>query len=242
MATMLARILWLQGFPDQALAAAQEAIDAAGRSGHLFPMFYALILAGLPTALWVGALDEARAQLDVLRKHGSGDHSMEPWVRCFAGVIRLREGTGRGMLVGSYVETRIDIPPIRFLADLVSAREPALPPDEVEPVDALWNISELLRVDAELLLWQGAPGAAAAAETKLQPALEIARAQMTLPWELRAATSLARLWWRSGRTGEARKLLAEAYGKFTEGFGTSDLILARGLLAEFGSFRRLPEE
>ncbi len=37
-------------------------------------------------------------------------------------------------------------------------------------------------------------------------------------------------------------LLAATYGKFTEGFGTSDLILARGLLAEFGSFRRLPEE
>jgi hypothetical protein len=51
----------------------------------------------------------------------------------------------------------------------------------------------LLRVDAELLLWHDAPGAATAAETKLLRTLEIAREQSALSWELRAAMSAARL-------------------------------------------------
>jgi predicted ATPase/DNA-binding winged helix-turn-helix (wHTH) protein len=226
MATLLARILWLQGFPDQALAATREAINAARQNSHLFPMFYALILAGLPAALWVGDLDEAHRQLDVLKVHGAGDPSMEPWVRCFAGVINLREGNERDALIGAFVEARIDIPPLRALADLLSRSEANLPPPGPEPDDALWNTPELLRVDAELLLWHNAPGAATAAEAKLLRALEIARAQSALSWELRCSLSLARLWRRHGRATEARELLAATYGKFTEGFGTGDLVRA----------------
>jgi predicted ATPase len=63
-------------------------------------------------------------------------------------------------------------------------------------------------------------------------ALEIARGQTALSWELRAAMSLARLWRRHGRAAEARDLLAETYGKFTEGFSTSDLVQARKLMMD----------
>jgi hypothetical protein len=49
---------------------------------------------------------------------------------------------------------------------------------------------------------------------------------------LRAATSLARLWQRQGKKAEARQMLAEIYGWFTEGFGTADLREAKALLAE----------
>ena len=104
-----------------------------------------------------------------------------------------------------------------------------------EPVDVRWNTPELLRVDAELLLWHAAPDAVTAAEAKLLRALEIAREQSALSWELRAAMSLARLWRRHGRATEARDLLAATYGKFTEGFGTSDLFRARSLLADLES-------
>jgi predicted ATPase len=68
-------------------------------------------------------------------------------------------------------------------------------------------------------------------------ALEIARGQAALSWELRAATSLARLWRRHGQAAEARDLLAATYGKFTEGFGTSDLIRARSLIVDLESDR-----
>jgi predicted ATPase len=87
-----------------------------------------------------------------------------------------------------------------------------------------------LRVDAELLLWHGEPGAVSAAETKLQRSLELARQQAALFWELRTALSLARLRIGQDRLGDAQELLAPVFSKFTEGFGTSDLRSARAIL------------
>jgi predicted ATPase len=99
--------------------------------------------------------------------------------------------------------------------------------------DALWALPERLRVDAELLLWHNVPDAAAAAESKLLDAIDLARRQSTLAWELRAATSLARLWYDAGRATEARDLLASTCDRLTEGFGTHDVVTARRLLAEW---------
>ena len=61
-------------------------------------------------------------------------------------------------------------------------------------------------------------------------ALDIARRQQAKSWELRAATSLARLWQSQGKTQEARDLLAPVYDWFTEGFDTADLKDAKALL------------
>jgi tetratricopeptide (TPR) repeat protein len=66
----------------------------------------------------------------------------------------------------------------------------------------------------------------------LETALRVARRQQTKAYELRAATSLARLWGEQGRRSEARELLAPVYGWFTEGFDTADLKEAKGLLGE----------
>jgi predicted ATPase len=60
----------------------------------------------------------------------------------------------------------------------------------------------------------------------------IARRQQAKSYELRAATSLARLWGENGRRAEARELLAPVYGWFTEGFDSADLKEAKGLLDE----------
>ena len=72
----------------------------------------------------------------------------------------------------------------------------------------------------------------AKAEDSFRTALAIAREQGTRGYELRAATSLARLWSEQGRQGEARELLAPLYGSFTEGFDTPDLKDAKMLLDE----------
>jgi predicted ATPase len=64
----------------------------------------------------------------------------------------------------------------------------------------------------------------------LEEALRIARRQQAKSYELRAATSLARLWGEQGRRAEARDLLAPVYGWFTEGFDTADLKEAKALL------------
>jgi len=76
------------------------------------------------------------------------------------------------------------------------------------------------------------PANAAEAEALFQRALDIARAQEAKSFELRAATSLARLWQRQGKHAEARALLAPVYEWFTEGFDTGDLVEAKALLDE----------
>jgi len=78
------------------------------------------------------------------------------------------------------------------------------------------------------------------AEACLHQALDIIRHQGAKSLELRAAMSLSRLWQRQGRREEARQLLAEVYGWFTEGFDTADLQEARALLDELSSGFRVP--
>jgi predicted ATPase len=77
-----------------------------------------------------------------------------------------------------------------------------------------------------------AAGRAAAAEADLCQALAIAREQESPSLEVRAATSLARLWVDQGRSREARDLLTPVYGWFTEGFATQDMKEAKALLEE----------
>jgi predicted ATPase len=75
------------------------------------------------------------------------------------------------------------------------------------------------------------------AETCFQQAFDIARSRSAKLLELRAATSLARLWQQQGKKDEARQMLAEIYGWFTEGFDTKDLQEAKALLAELSLSR-----
>jgi predicted ATPase len=100
----------------------------------------------------------------------------------------------------------------------------------VEHSDERWLAPELLRIRGEMLRLQDAPGAAAAAEAQFRQALETARPQGALAWELRAATSLARLLRDGGRAAEARALLQPLHDRFTEGFDTADLKASGALL------------
>jgi predicted ATPase len=91
--------------------------------------------------------------------------------------------------------------------------------------------AELNRIEGELRLQLDA-AEAPRAETCFRRAIDIARAQQAKSLELRAATSLARVWGKQARRAEARDLLAPVYGWFTEGFDTADLIEAKALLNE----------
>ena len=99
-----------------------------------------------------------------------------------------------------------------------------------ERTEGRWVIAELLRMKGELLLLQAAVGAAAAAEDHFRHALDWARRQGALSWELRAATSLARLWRDQGHPAQAMAFLQPVYDRFTEGFDTADLKAAKALL------------
>src|SRR6267154_4882400 len=110
------------------------------------------------------------------------------------------------------------------IADGLAAIEEAI--SRAECTEERYPMAELMRVKGELLLLQGAPAAAAAAEDHFRQALAWARRQGALPWELRAATSLARLLGDQGRPADAIACLQPVYDRFTEGFGTADLVTA----------------
>ena len=93
-----------------------------------------------------------------------------------------------------------------------------------------WD-AEIHRLCGELIGRLPCPDLAKAGDS-FRTALAIAREQGTRGYELRAATSLARLWGEQGRRDEARELLAPLYASFTEGFDTADLKDTKALLAE----------
>ena len=91
--------------------------------------------------------------------------------------------------------------------------------------------AELYRLKGELLLQQFSDNQTEA-EVCFHHAISIAQSQQAKSWELRAATSLARLWHQQGKRQEAHDLLAPVYNWFTEGFDTADLQDAKALLDE----------
>ena len=101
----------------------------------------------------------------------------------------------------------------------------------VERTGERQNEADLRRLRGEWLIAHR-PAERADAEASLHQALAVARRQSAKTWELRASTSLARLWRDQGKRTEARDLLAPIYGWFTEGFDTPDLKEAKALLEE----------
>ena len=91
--------------------------------------------------------------------------------------------------------------------------------------------AELYRLKGEFLLELSSDNQAAA-ENCFQQAITVARSQQAQSFELRTATSLARLWQQQGKRQEAYHLLAPVYNWFTEGFDTADLQDAKALLDE----------
>jgi predicted ATPase len=98
-----------------------------------------------------------------------------------------------------------------------------------------WYVADLLRIKGELTLSSSDPEAPSKAAAEFSSSLEQARQQGALSWELRAATSLARLLRDQGRPADAIVCLQTVYDRFTEGFGTADLIAAKQLLDELGN-------
>jgi predicted ATPase len=96
--------------------------------------------------------------------------------------------------------------------------------------EKLWE-AEVYRTAGDIALHSPDPDAAKA-ESYFERALSVARQQQAKSWELRAATSLARLWRDQGKVQQARELLDPVYGWFTEGFDTRDLKEAKALLDE----------
>src|SRR5580704_1611230 len=242
----LARTLWLQGFPDQAMRISQGILEDARAIDHTVSLCYALSAAACSVPLLVGDLVAVERSVAMLLDH-SAKHVLalcHAWARCLEGALFIGRGDAeRGLrllrtALDELRENEFALPYTVFLGALAGALAGVgqVTQGIVAIDDALaraerdqerWCVAELLRVKGELILSEGAPHAAAVAEDCFGQALDWARRQGALSWELRAATSLARLWHEQNRTKSAREILAPVYDRFTEGFETTDLRAAK---------------
>jgi DNA-binding SARP family transcriptional activator/predicted ATPase len=240
--------LWFLGYPDQALTKSQEAMVLARALDHPFSLAEIVFFSGCMFRAMERNAQAMRDGAEELARLAS-DKLMPTWlgmaVRCrgeaLAMLGQVQEGMAqmrKGMAIHQSVDAGLWLP--ETLSALAEAEAKAGNPQKglatlVEALDLVeqtgercWE-EELHRLRGELLLIQGNE---TDAEASLQHAIEIARRQQARSWELRATTSLSRLWQKQGRIGEAREMLAEIYGWFTEGFDTPDLQEAKALLDE----------
>ena len=246
----LARVLWLQGFPDQAVRAADMSIREAQAIGHVMSLGYALALAACPIALWVGNLTAAARYTEMLINHSSkhGLSLLSKFASRYQRVLALKGGDlGTGSRQQRAASDELVEPTVNFgfllglseqaeaLGDAGMVAEGlALIDAGIEQCEPGWLTPELLRLKGELLLLQSPSAAAPTPEELFRQALDGSRQQNALSWELRAATSLARLLRDRGHPADAIACLQAVYDRFMEGFGTGDLIAARQLLDELG--------
>jgi predicted ATPase len=246
-----ARILWLQGFADHALRIVEHNIEEGRDIGQVLAFCSVLGQAACPIAYLAGDLEAAEQYSAMLIDH-TERHPVRLWNiwgRCFNGLLMARRGDTRGGLRALHEglehagEARF-LPRFLFVQGEQAALlgrngEPKLALESVDQIvarcearDEGWYTPELLRIKGELMLARGDPSASKDAEQLFLASLDTARRQGALSWELRTATSLARLLTECRRRAEASALLTAVYDRFTEGFGTTDLRAAKSLLGE----------
>jgi predicted ATPase len=247
--SFLTRVFWHLGHPDEALHHSEQAIAIARDVSHPYSQGAALNsttelhqLRGetkrtheLAKRLLAFATEQVfpflAAQAMVFRgwslvELGQGDKGL---AQLRAGLAAYR-GTGAelhsshwlGLLADACLDTGQAEEGLRAIAEALG---------HVAQTGIVYYEAELHRLEGELRLRLD-PRDEQRAEASFRRALEIARVQEAKSWELRAATSLARLWAEQRRRGEARELLAPVYGWFAEGFDTADLKDANTLLGE----------
>jgi predicted ATPase len=244
-----ALVLWLLGYPEQALQRSQAALTLARALSHPPSLAAALVFAAmLHQFRRERQLVQARAEAAIALALEQGlphwvayGTIMRGWALAMQG--QWEEGipqTQQGLVAQQAVGAVIARP--LFLALLAEAHAAAgqakaglgVLAEALALVDHTaerYHEAEVYRLKGELLRRQAVPDAPQA-EACFEQALAVARRQQAKAWELRAALSLSRLWQQQGKRTEACELLAPIYGWFTEGFDTPDLQEAVALLDE----------
>jgi predicted ATPase len=238
--------LFSLGYPEQALKRIQEALTLAQKFSHPTSVGYALICAAhvhllrreeSPTLVRVEALLDLAAKQGFALRMAEGS-VVRGWVLAMQGqgkegIAQLRHGLSANRAIGAeffrpmylallgevYGRERQTEEGLAVLAEALGA---------VNKTGERYYEAEVLRLKGELLLKRPAPDEEA--ESCFRQAVSVSRRQSARAWELRAMTSLARLLAKQGRKDEARRMLGEIYGWFTEGFDTADLKDANALL------------
>ena len=246
-----ARILWLQGYADQALHVVEHNIEEGRDIGQVLSFCSVLGQGACPIAFLSGDFEAAEQYCAMLIEH-TERHPVRLWniwARCFNGLVMARRGDIAGGLrvLRDGLEQAGDarfLPRFLFVQGeqaqlLGKLGEVGLALEGVDQMlarcearDEGWYVAELLRIKGELMLERSGQGALADAEALFLRSLDEARRQGALSWELRTAMNLARLWSERRRRADAGALLRSVYASFTEGFATDDLRAAKELLEE----------
>jgi predicted ATPase/DNA-binding winged helix-turn-helix (wHTH) protein len=248
---VLARTLWLQGHPAQAVERTRQAISDAAQMDH--PISLTIVLHWAASVfLWTGDLQGAEEHIDWFISRAE-THSLGPSLAIghgFKGELAIRLGDAhRGIgivqncidkLRAAHYElltTPFNISLVQgFAATGRFAEGIALVDETIRSVGANGDACyapELLRIKGGLLLSMPEPSGNEA-ETCFTQSLELSRRQGARAWELRTAVDLAALWADHGRTEGARALLRPVFETFAEGSDTADLKAAERLLATLG--------
>jgi hypothetical protein len=245
------RVLWLSGFPDQALEVAREAICEGETSSRPVNICFACLYTA-PVFLWCGELQAAHEVLEKLMTHPNWHALPSFHATAFAlqGELFIRQGEcehGLALLQSALPMMRADRQTIQLARASCALTEGLAAAGllnealavignaiaETEAGSEMSQYPELLRLHADVLLSTPSTDEAVA-DAIIMRALAEARRQGALAWELRAAMTLERLRVKQGRAGEGRELVSAVYARFTEGFETRDLRVARELLEASG--------
>jgi predicted ATPase len=242
-----AQALWMLGYPDQALQRCQAALNLARQLSHPFSVAFGLG----HRAVLHQFRREGRAVCESAQELITfcTERGFSQWIdmgTILHGWGLAAQGQGemsiaqmrQGLLSSQSAGTKLGQAPV--LAQLAEAYWRAGQTAAglqaltealavMDTTSECWWAAETYRLEGELLLQQDILDVSGA-EACFQNALDIARQQHAKSWELRAATSLARLWQGQDKRAEAHALLAPIYGWFTEGFDTADLQEAKALL------------
>jgi predicted ATPase len=241
--------LWSLGYPDEALKQSHEALILAWDLSHPFSLGYALFFAArLYQHRREGRLTQEQADALIALSREQGFAQMlamgtilQGWALAeqgqrAEGIAQMRQG------LTAYRGTAAEVSRPFFLSLLAETYGEEGEAEAglsmlTEALAIVHNVGqhfyevELYRLKGELLSQKA--DMESKAEACFRQALDIAGRQQAKSLELRAALSLSRLWQRQGKRAQARQLLAEVYGWFTEGFDTADLQEAKALLETF---------
>jgi predicted ATPase/DNA-binding winged helix-turn-helix (wHTH) protein len=244
---ILARTLWLRGFSDRALRIAQKAIDEAVSRDYPVPICTSLFYAST-VLLWTGDLPRASGLIDQLIVHARR-YSLAPYrglgmaLKGEFAVAREESEAGIDLLRTAVEAMRAQQFNLLITGFIGASAQGLCKTGQFEEAlftvngaiaratnsGAEFDLPELLRIKSQILASQHDREAAM---NYLTEAIAAARAQSALAWELRSTMALARMLSEDGQRDQGRHALALVYDRFTEGFETADLKLARALLED----------
>jgi predicted ATPase len=246
--SFLAWQLWQLGYPDQALQHSQAAIRLAQDLSHPLSLTVAFTFAARLHQHRREALavhEQAEAATTLATEHGFAmwlpwGTILHGWARAMqgqseAGIAEMRQGLAADLVTGAKTWWPYHLGLLAEAYGEGGHSEEGLPLlteawAMMDTTESRWYKAELHRLKGELL--QQSPDKYTEAETCFRQAITVAQSQQAKSWEIRAATSLARLWQSQGKRQDAYELLSPVYGWFTEGFDTADLKEAKLLLQE----------